>query len=197
VYEPHPRPAPWQWHRPGAAGRAGPAPASPVPSAPDPPQPPAAHGPNRGGQTRRWGSTYGADGGRLRPPEYARHTPRRRRAVPISAGSEACIMARSGQAASRPELSPRPRRTAAVRAVIDPSGRRQLRIWRRAPLQESGRLHGYSWLSRQGNVRFCRDEVRRDGTAHATGPGKEANLLLGAEPIVASARVARALLAHA
>jgi hypothetical protein len=43
----------------------------------------------------------------------------------------------------------------------------------------------------------CRDEVRRDGTAHATGLGKEANLLLAAEPIVASARVACALLAHA
>jgi hypothetical protein len=46
--------------------------------------------------------------------------------------------------------------------LFDPSGRRQLRIWRRALLQESGRrLHGYSWLSRQRNVLFCRDPLGR------------------------------------
>lgn len=68
---------------------------------------------------------------------------------------------RSASQTQTPTTADQSRRSAAVRAVIDPSGRRQFRIWRRAPLQESGRLHGYSWLSRQDNVRFWRLSVAR------------------------------------
>jgi hypothetical protein len=43
----------------------------------------------------------------------------------------------------------------AVRALIDPSGRRSFVLDDVSPAEE-GRLHDYSWLSRQDNVRFCR-----------------------------------------